>query len=1127
MSSTPQVVPSKNALRALRKLALGGTTVVGAVGSVCGLAFVSYDIRQRIYLAESIVETKKVLHSQPVYNTSRKAHMATIFEMYENGQGKEESESWRDFNRRARKHFKQQNTHPGGLELSDTNIKSDETLPADSCKKTTGSKVSSQRDLNSSTAQRIIEATQKQHKVDSHTVYGRPRESRNVSPVLKIVTAAQQQHKVQSHGVYGRPHKTKDAALPQLANSVREWLSPSSGKRQRASHAITFSRPNTSCQPTPNHALTRHYSTSVKETQLESKPPFVWPLSIDSSQYVDPFFRNDAAVSETTEGQKTRDIELVPLSPAHRPPIDGTSDQTQHTSQGININRLDIAKSEVFGSIERHEGPGAGFVLASPSHRAGSDITPKHAQVSSQDIYVAGLDFAIGGLSTLLPDVSRELMILMEHHLFRPDESGDHKHQPVKDIASFPGPSTSDTIRSSDQPLLADSLDTRDFRSARSVTATETSGETFEPSALVAQLITVIDTVRYEKGSEAARKLATQAIDIYAARGTLEDLHAIDDISLQFGKELRLSMQSKAMCQLIHHLLNTDLEEDRERAGRLLFYRGLDDMKTDDRSNKVIGYQYERQARGYIEWLCSADVSSFKVVREFRKVIEIVYERGVPPGEGLFAPLLRRFLARGELKYLCKTFEEMEAAHAIVASGHTRKLLLLAFAKAHDWEQITTEFEKMHRDGISRKEPMSYATLFNEVFREYAISEPVEKVHDFVVNAICYWGLVPTSPVSATAVAAYIRHRRYDLIREWNEAIGQMYTQVTIRGNRFTLMLANTWEEIGASCEEIEEACMSILLGSDNVVPPRFRNIVQEALAGHLATKIHDTKSDGEASKNLVGESGEADDLSLQLKSAFAVILEDAGESGVVMRGSVADLLDQSNAALRLRTFLGAQTDIATPEVTRAIRLERPVRTHVMSKSEAVSRPVPPELRRELLPDRATVVSLVSNYYSQFLKRGERVDHAILTLTCRQLSLAQRQYDMAALIWHIYQGPAVQGPDGIMFDISVIQLWMETAYSLKSPIVCRQIFCAILEKGTAIRLTHRFILLAEMALHKAFGAEFSHRHKSLKIMQVELKHLLSLISDRFYLQRKVVGPKRRKERLSGMLALTGTRLRTY
>ena len=1112
MSTTSQIVPSKNALRALRKLALGGTTVVGAIGSVSGLAFVSYDIRQRIHLAESIVETKRVIQSQPMYNTNRKAHMAAIFDMYENDQGKEGSESWRDFSRRARKHSNQQTTQTHDPEPGDIEIGTDAILHADSGKKPANLKMSSQRDLNSVTARKIIKATQKQHKVDSHTVFARPQESHNVLHVQKIITATQQQHKVDSHKVFGRAHKTQDAALPQLASSVREWLAPSSDIKQRASHSIRSKRPNASHQPTRNYASACHYSTSVEQTQPESKPPFGWSAVAHSRTYSDPFFPDDLEASENAQEQDTPDVMLLPKRPSYQPMHDAMPEQTEATSQDLDTNRSNIVTPEVSDTAQQHGRRHAEFVPMTPSYRATSNATPKRAQITSQDVSIGGANIVTSKSSAPVPDVSRELTALIEKYLFEPKEI---EPQLMGDISSFSGHLSLDPVGSSCDSSLTSAVGGTNTELARPMITT-ISDEVFEPSPVLGQVITSIAMVKRGQGSNAARNFATQAMYIYAARGTPGDLRAIDHLDMQFGRELFLSRQIRPMCQLVYYLLSTDQEEDRERAKTILFSHKLKDVVSDDRAGEVITYSYERQAVGYIDWLCSTDLSSFKIVKEFRKAIEVVYERGVPPGEALFFPMLLRFLARGELKYLRKIFDEMEGAHGIIGSGHTRRLLLSGYARANDWEQITTEFEKMHRAGTSRKEPISYATMFNDVFREYASSEPVEKIHDFVVNAICYWGLVPISAVSATAVAAYIRHRRYDLIKEWIEAIGHLFPQVTTNGALFTLSLAKTWEEIGASCEEIEEACMSLLQGRDHITPERFQDIVQEALAGHLASKIHATKSDGEASDAHDIESGHSDDLSSQLKSAFALILEEAGDNGIIMRDTVADLLDQSNAALRLRKLLGAQFNSTAPEVSLATQLERPTSGRAFSKPEAkaLSILIPPELRRELLPEISTITSLVSNHYSQLLERGERVDHAILKLACRQLSRCRRHFDIAVLIGHIYKGPAVQGNDGVMFDLEMMQLWMETAFSLKSLLLCRIVFRALVEKGAAIRLTHQFMLLAEITVQKTFRSKFSYRNRNTKNMNAEMEHLLGLLKDRFELQRKKLKsrPKRRKER---------------
>ena len=245
--------------------------MVGAVGSVSGLACVSYDIRQRIQLAESIVETKRVLHSQPISNPNRKAQMAAVFDMYEKGQGKRRNESWRDFNRRARRHCAHDNLD-NGRELVDTVIKEDavhradvasrpphfesargtlydplgiatapsmpSNLPWERMRIIREEAASSRYNQNSSAAQRIIEATQKAHKINSHAVYGRPRESRSISSVQNIITATQRQHKFSSDLVFGRPAKRKDEEVMKLASCVQQWLAPADVSKAGPTHII-------------------------------------------------------------------------------------------------------------------------------------------------------------------------------------------------------------------------------------------------------------------------------------------------------------------------------------------------------------------------------------------------------------------------------------------------------------------------------------------------------------------------------------------------------------------------------------------------------------------------------------------------------------------------------------------------------------------------------------------------------------------------------------------------------------------------------------------------------------------------------------------------------------------------
>lgn len=69
-ASTPSIVPSRNALRVLRNLALAGSTV----GGFCTVAALTYEIHRRVRIAEKIVENKRTLHSSaPNYDATSAA----------------------------------------------------------------------------------------------------------------------------------------------------------------------------------------------------------------------------------------------------------------------------------------------------------------------------------------------------------------------------------------------------------------------------------------------------------------------------------------------------------------------------------------------------------------------------------------------------------------------------------------------------------------------------------------------------------------------------------------------------------------------------------------------------------------------------------------------------------------------------------------------------------------------------------------------------------------------------------------------------------------------------------------------------------------------------------------------
>ncbi|TPX23592.1 hypothetical protein DIZ76_012926 [Coccidioides immitis] len=85
--TTGATLPSRGALHVLRRLALAGSTV-GAIGSACTVATISYEVNRRVQLAENLVENKRSLKTTcPNYDsTARGAMVAKMMEAAEAGE---------------------------------------------------------------------------------------------------------------------------------------------------------------------------------------------------------------------------------------------------------------------------------------------------------------------------------------------------------------------------------------------------------------------------------------------------------------------------------------------------------------------------------------------------------------------------------------------------------------------------------------------------------------------------------------------------------------------------------------------------------------------------------------------------------------------------------------------------------------------------------------------------------------------------------------------------------------------------------------------------------------------------------------------------------------------------------
>ena len=222
-------VPSSAALRTLRRLACAGSTI-GAIGGVCGIAMLNYDVNRKIRTIQQSLETKRQLQTKKVHDSE--SQLARMIAAAEAGDflGLDSIRpppqlTSSKVNRPVRKLLSQK-TEKTVLRTTPAYIRPNPWFPL-------------AREPLSPVAERIIQATMQQHKVGDHNVYGGAQYQSTRAPPkeppaphasapasIRIMHAMMKQLKSRTHTVYGRESKADTHSEPSynLAEPVGRWL---------------------------------------------------------------------------------------------------------------------------------------------------------------------------------------------------------------------------------------------------------------------------------------------------------------------------------------------------------------------------------------------------------------------------------------------------------------------------------------------------------------------------------------------------------------------------------------------------------------------------------------------------------------------------------------------------------------------------------------------------------------------------------------------------------------------------------------------------------------------------------------------------------------------------------------
>ncbi|KAL2419815.1 hypothetical protein ABEF95_005342 [Exophiala dermatitidis] len=1099
MTAPTSLVPSKNALRALRHLALSNPSIlVGTVGSICGIAALNYETCRRVRVAERIVETKRVLRS--VSSGRGAAHLDALFEAAERGD---------DFTLRSRGGSRKSRRRKGPGEQS-RDMSTAVSVPRDSNNEDSSSSLARavggvehddagpaggrragdrESDLQFGESQ-VVEDTstssqQRRTRLRFRKIFMSSDDGKrhNISSQHSIST-----RRVEEQTILNGQHEAES-----LPGCVEKWLSQGpSGQEDTSSIAVSSAGSSSAAELGRGHG----------HTDIMPKTD-----SVNTSSVLEGVSSSQNSESPDTPAGESSDVrhDHPPRSPSLVFGSHG-SDTSRTAIPQVEANNLDSWAVP----ITKIPSGGSSHVRSHPHSSSPGSVPPNKSQLSGASLHRAGSS---------------------KHQNSHPSDAARNAHESPKIqghglhwtpllFTSRSGFETQSPLGGGVDSTWPDDVDLKELTRTQSagfegqlgnfsIPLHLTMGEADEADGVVEQALK--EHLLRGNGTASSKSSSSSMSPVvgHATHTTSEILSRLVEFIRPPTGHLSKPAQYRRFVAVMRHSIEAGPEPDCFmaeavlHAGRGLF--GIDEifcrpvydllrhmLSTETsyaRAQEILFGNVSGRHRAadaahelgakYLDLFCQLNQDYSLRVAEMAKLIKLAKERGLERNENLAMPVLRAVVFQGDTEAARTLVDELQLSF----EGRSLRRLwgdhAVWNAAQGNWEEAQWILDRMQETGYSRHQPEQYAAVFHRMLMQYLSKNTAHRAFGFTINAIKYTGLIPTGRISRTVVCACIREHRYDLVFEWTRLVTEAFPRLTsgFMTAQGAWQLAHALQVAGASCRDITDTCRAIAHGCyDDPFPHYLRPLLADLVKLDLSYRLEAASNldyqalfsaDGvplmtmnqlleEARRFCATESQVGAPMDqVRLKQDLAMQLDAVEELTRVFRGDVfmADLPYEVMEDEEPITSDGTPT--AVNQSRRPPRLSpwSSLSGKTKSSPAMINSAFPDILTQDKLPPKYEDVSTaVMNHYATRAKQGLAIDHSLLKHVVDRIA-PQNPMDALTLIEEVYDSDYVQGMHGVPFDNDVFVKWLQIVTTVGSVKAASTALWAVVDSARHIQWT--------------------------------------------------------------------------